>query len=789
MGPDARRQFLGARHHAVAGLASAALDAACHGFDARTQQVLELRHPQIDVAGDRADPGFDALVDFLEPGRDGVGQLRAAAVDGLGDVGDAPVDGVDRLRGAFGQRGGEQSEARVERMDRLRCAIGQRRCQQTDAVVDGVGDRLGPDVEGLFQRADAGVDDIGDRLGARIEGLLQRADVAVDIFGDRLGPRIEGLFERAEAAVDGVVERLDLAVERGVEVDDLAVERSVEVGDAAAEIGLELQQPLVQRRGDLAAIGGQAGVEIVDIVLQGIGDILGALAHALDDFAAEGLHGAVEFRNMPGDQGAERAAVAGEFLRQFAALVLHQFVERAHLQRQRVVRGFGLADDLGHQRIHRDVERLAGLVAGGEDLVGEPIAGIVDLADEIAAAQLEFEQQRVRGILQGVVDLLGAVGNAVDDGGGTLFELVGDAVDALVQHLVDAVGEVDELVMDVPGLEVEAGGEAFGGVEHRTGGLGRGFLEPVEQVAAALAERQDHVVAGVAERAGDVGAALFQRAGDAFRDFIDARSDGIRDQRDVVAQIDLHAGDGAANLLGLSDQVVALMGDVLQQRTDSHLVVAVGTLQRGDFVGHQGFEFAGTRDRPFDAVAHGGDFAADRLADGDHGIGGGTLGLRKADRDLRHRLRDQAQFLAAPGQAGEEIDQQHRRNEQRGQAGQHQGAAGALADRVLQRGQEADGQKDGADNPDAGKQGGKRVDVAGRAAFLDRLQDLADGFAVIIGGAAARARLFDRLEHRPVVAACHGVEAGLVIGRARRNRRRQVAADRAARVVGGSRRH
>ena len=163
------------------------------------------------------------------------------------------------------------------------------------------------------------------------------------------------------------------------------------------------------------------------------------------------------------------------------------------------------------------------------------------------------------------MDLLGAVGNAVDDGGGTLLELAGDAIDALVQHLVYAVGEIDEFVVDVPGLEIEAGGEAFAGVEHRAGGFRAGFLEAVEQVAAALAEREDHVVAGMAQRAGDVGAALFEGAGDALGDFVDARCDRVRDQRDVVAKIDLHAGNSAANLLGLADQVVALMRDVLQQ--------------------------------------------------------------------------------------------------------------------------------------------------------------------------------------------------------------------------------
>ena len=314
---------------------------------------------------------------------------------------------------------------------------------------------------------------------------------------------------------------------------------------------------------------------------------------------------------------------------------------------------------------------VARLVAGGEDAGGEPVAGLVDLADEVAAAQLELEQERVGGILQGVVDLLGAIGDAVDDGGGALLEIAGDAVDALVQHLVDAVGEIDELVMHVAGLEVEAGGQALGGVEHGAGGLGAGFLEAVEQVAAALAEREDHVVAGIGERRGDMGAALFQRAGDAFRDFVDARGDRVRDQCDVVAEVDLHAGNGAADLLGLADQVVALMGDVLEQGADAHFVVAIGALERCDFVGNEGFEFAGARDRALDAVAHRGDFAADRLADRHHGVAGRTLRLRIADRDLGHRLCDHAQFLAAPGKVCQEVEQQHRRKEQRGEAGEH----------------------------------------------------------------------------------------------------------------------
>ncbi|MFK4574422.1 hypothetical protein ABIF94_005858 [Bradyrhizobium ottawaense] len=344
---------------------------------------------------------------------------------------------------------------------------------------------------------------------------------------------------------------------------------------------------------------------------------------------------------------------------------------------------------------------------------------------------------------------------------------------ALVQHLVDAVGEVDELVVDVAGLEVEAGGQPLAGVEHGARGLVAGFLEAVEQVAAALAERQDHVVAGIAQRAGDVGAALFQRAGDGLGDLVDTRGDRIRDQRDVVAQIDLHAGDGAADLLGLADQIVALMGDVLEQGADAHFVVGIGAFERGDLVGDQRLELAGARDGALDAVAHRRDLAADGLADGDHGIGGRALGLGEADRDLRHRLRDHAHFLAAPDEARKEVEEHDRRKEHRDQAGDDEHAA-ALTHGGLDRGQEAERQRGAGGEPDAGEDGGEGVDAAGRAALLKRLEQLADGFAVVIGGAARRARLLDRVEHgRAFVGGRARFEARLVEDRGRRGHRRR----------------
>ena len=294
MGLDPERQFLGAGHQAVAGLPSAALDAARHGFDARAEQIFKLRDPGIDVVGDGADPALDALMDFLEPRRDGVGQLGAAA---------------SMVAVTFEMRWSTASIAWAA-----------------------------PSVS----------EEVSWVRRASIEWIACAApSVSVEVsVPSRLSMVSVTEFARVSNVCSSDLRRPSIDSSNDLILLSSEVSRSA---DAGAERGLELHQALIERGGDLAAVRGQAGVESVDIGLQRFGDILGALTHAIDDLAAEGFDGAVEFRDVAGDQRAERAAVASEFLREFAALVLHQFVERAHLQGERIVRGLGLADDLRHQ--------------------------------------------------------------------------------------------------------------------------------------------------------------------------------------------------------------------------------------------------------------------------------------------------------------------------------------------------------------------------------------------------------------------------------------------------------
>ena len=221
-------------------------------------------------------------------------------------------------------------------------------------------------------------------------------------------------------------------------------------------------------------------------------------------------------------------------------------------------------------------------------------------------------------------------------------------------------GDLGELVADVVGLEIERRGEAVARLGDGIGGGGAGGFQALEEVATALAELPDHVVAGLLERAGDVLALFRERVGDPPRGFVDLLGDQLADLGNIPAEIEVHAVDGIADLLGLADQGIALAAEVLQQRANTHFVVVVGVFERGHLVGDQRFELGGACERALDAVAHGGHLAPDRLADGDDRLARHGLGLGQPHRDLGHRLRDQPQFLRAHGHVRERVEEDDR---------------------------------------------------------------------------------------------------------------------------------
>ena len=111
------------------------------------------------------------------------------------------------------------------------------------------------------------------------------------------------------------------------------------------------------------------------------------------------------------------------------------------------------------------------------------------------------------------------------------------------------------------------------------------------------------------------------------------------------------------------DDRLALRHEFVDQRADADLVVGIGALQRRDLAAHQGLELAGAGERPLDAVADGGDFAAHGLRDRQHGVGREAFGLRETHGDLADGAGHQLHLLRAHGQHRGDEEEQDRRDQ------------------------------------------------------------------------------------------------------------------------------
>ena len=164
----------------------------------------------------------------------------------------------------------------------------------------------------------------------------------------------------------------------------------------------------------------------------------------------------------------------------------------------------------------------------------------------------------------------------------------------------------------------------------------------------------------MALRQGNVLALLGERTGDALRHFVDLLGDQIADRGDVVRQIEMHAGDRVAHLVALADQHLALAGQLVDEVAHAHFIVVIGPLDGRDLVVHESLEFGGAGKRAFDAVAHGRNLAAHRLADRDHGFTRHRLRLGHAHGDFGHRLGDDAHVLRAREHLRQRIEEADR---------------------------------------------------------------------------------------------------------------------------------
>ena len=298
----------------------AALGVVGAGADRRGGVGGELRERPLGLAG----VGLDRLVELLEARRQHRRRRRRQVADRAFGVVGVRLDGVRHLLDAAVDRldRGRWSAARAS-APRRRCACGWSAtaapCARSAARRrPGCGPRSpwSPSRRGRAAAPRSG------RCGcrgcrrlpcARVPSAWSMSSILSPMFSASLAPRtlmtpVTSAMRLSSAATTSLppsASVLAMSMTR-------APSASLSVCGAAVERLLEAHELLVEAGGDLGRLGGDPGVEIVEVVVHRARDFLGALAQTLDHLAAVGLHRAVEFGEVAGDQIAERGGVAGD---------------------------------------------------------------------------------------------------------------------------------------------------------------------------------------------------------------------------------------------------------------------------------------------------------------------------------------------------------------------------------------------------------------------------------------------------------------------------------------------
>ncbi len=347
-------------------------------------------------------------------------------------------------------------------------------------------------------------------------------------------------------------------------------------------------EPLVEAGRDLGRLGADAGVEVVEVGPHRVDDFLGALAEPFDHFAAVGLHGAVELAEVAGDEVAERRGVARDVLRQLGAAVVEHVLERLQAGGEhfahRVAAG---ADGLGERfsALSRNVSLTLLPRWTMVSVMRAPVCSSLETTSPPRRLRSSTSESPV--VLS--VELTSSTRVAIVSASWLPVSTTSSvscwvrpvimsriAADFCEKPSATRSRRTDIMCCRLAAISVNSS-PMWSVLKLRlavrrslawamaSAVLGAGRFQALQQVAAALAELLDHVVAGVAERARDVLALFGQRLRDAARGVVDLLGDELADLRDVVAEIEMHAVDGVADLLGLADQRVALAAEVLQQ--------------------------------------------------------------------------------------------------------------------------------------------------------------------------------------------------------------------------------
>ncbi len=177
--------------------------------------------------------------------------------------------------------------------------------------------------------------------------------------------------------------------------------------------------------------------------------------------------------------------LAADLFRQLGAAAGEHIVESAEPGRQHVTHAVRLLLDRIVELRRIVAERVGDLAATRHDRVGDARGGLLELGDDVAAAQAQVQHQAVAGGAQRVVHLVDAGGNGfvelgagagealghllrarrhvLDDGVGFLRKALMDLLELAAHHLLQACGQIGKFVVDVVGLEGKAVGEPLAG--------------------------------------------------------------------------------------------------------------------------------------------------------------------------------------------------------------------------------------------------------------------------------------------------------------------------------------
>ena len=229
--------------------------------------------------------------------------------------------------------------------------------------------------------------------------------------------------------------------------------------------------------------------------------------------------------------------------------------------------------------------------------------------------------------------------------------------------------------------------------------------------------------------------------GDALADVGNAFAEALGDIFEIGGDPLMRIAYDGAHAAAVGDDGLALVGHFGDQRANAAFVVGIGALERRDLGTDEGLQLGGAGQRPLDAVAHRGDFPADRLRQRGDLLARHGFGLRQPQRDLSDRARRDAQFLQPARQGGEAEEEDHRSERRQDEQDR------LRPQYIIARRREIHSRRGIARNrvghaepqPDDRGDGGRHERRPARTARLQRLNDRADRGTIVIGRRSLRA--------------------------------------------------